>query len=169
MKKNLILAFACLLLASCASTPTNTQQTGYEASEPGLFDYIKVFGELAGEMVVGLASAIVDNADTITGAVGAYSDARSGGASKADAYQAASQSLQSPGSGGYSAGGSPGTGGTGSNICRGDTSKLSLGEFKMCAVQDCRAQQKTPRETSSICVNCDGQWTRCYRSASSAT
>lgn len=168
------LALICLLLAGCASTPTNSQQAGYTPPEPGFFDYLKGFGELAGEMALGLVSVIADNADSIAGAMGAYSDARSSGASKADAYQAASQSLQGSGSGGYSASGSSSTGGTGANSCRGDTSNLSVGEFNMCAVQDCRAQKGTPVQTRNhSCIACEGpSWTRCHRSSggvSSAT
>lgn len=161
--KSITLAFL-LLLAGCASTPTNTQQTGYTSPEPGFLDYLKGFGELAGELVIGLASAIADNSDSITGAMGAYSDTRSGGGNKADAYSAAAQALQNPGATAYG----PSTGSS-AGICNRDSSQLSLGEFKMCAIQDCRAAKKTPRETSSICINCDGQWTRCYRSASSAS
>ncbi|MFX4729002.1 FtsW/RodA/SpoVE family cell cycle protein, partial [Acinetobacter baumannii] len=42
----------CLLLAGCASNP----------AEPGLWDYVKVFGELAGEAVVAVASGVAENA-----------------------------------------------------------------------------------------------------------
>lgn len=99
--------------------------------------------------------------------MGAYSDARSGGASKADAYKAASRSLQGSGSGRYSASGGSNTGGTGGNSCRDDISNLSVGEFNVCALQDCRAQKGTPVQTRKhSCIYCEGpSWARCHRSS----
>lgn len=170
------LALICLLLAGCASAPTNSQQTGYTSPEPGFLDYLKGFGELAGELVVGLASAIAENADSISGAVGAYSDARSGGADKASAYQAASQALSPSGTTQYG-GGTSGNSRAGAGTCNREARQLSVGEFLMCAADDCRQQGgSSARGGNKACYGCviNGltMWTRCHPSSggvSSAT
>lgn len=163
MKKTL--PFVFLLLAGCASNP----------GEPGLWDYTKAFGELAGDAAIALASGLAENADTIVGATEAYSNARSGGSSQGEAYQAAAQSLSD------SRAGSSGTGSdaslSGGGSCNRPSGKMSVGEFLMCAAKDCREQGGTRASGSNkACYGCviNGltMWTRCHPSSggvSSAT
>lgn len=153
----------CLLLAGCASNP----------AEPGLWDYVKVFGELAGEAVVAVASGVAENADEIAGATNAYSSARNSGATKGDAYQAAAQSLSSPAATPYGAA----SGSARAGACNRSASQMSVGEFLMCAADDCRQRGGTRASgRNNACYGCviNGltMWTRCHPSGggvSSAT